>query len=429
MATVKFLLKGKGESSSIYVRLRDGRQTDVMVTTGYLIDSDKWNPKKEEPRQLASNQDKLNLSTKLNKLKAEIKSSLNMDKGSGVDIKKDWLERVISEFKNPELKGGSIRLIDAIKNYQNELNVKINPRTQRKISKATINGFNTLISRIERFEAGTRKIYLLSEIDLKFHKSYMQHAQDHLMLSINSIGKDLRQIKTVCLDARDKGLLINRQVESRKFNVPKEPTMFVTLNEDEINLIYQSQLDQNYLKNARDWLIIGCWTGCRVNDLMKLSISNIQKDNNEREFIRYIQSKTNKQIDLPIHPHVKSILKRRGGFPRPISDVKFNKYIKEVCKEVGFNQVIKGSKQNSKTQLKEVGMFEKWELIKSHTCRRSFATNHYNKLPNKVIMAVTGHSTEKMLLQYIGEVENNHLQDFMNLWGGGFNTRRKWKNG
>jgi hypothetical protein len=31
-------------------------------------------------------------------------------------------------------------------------------------------------------------------------------------------------------------------------------------------------------------------------------------------------------------------------------------------------------------------------------------------------MAVTGHSTEKMLLNYIGETENTHLDDFMTIW-------------
>ena len=73
-------------------------------------------------------------------------------------------------------------------------------------------------------------------------------------------------------------------------------------------------------------------------------------------------------------------------------------------------------RQNPKTHLKETGYFEKWELVRSHIMRRSFATNHYNKLPNKVIMAVTGHATEKMLLNYIGEVENDHIQDYMEFW-------------
>ncbi len=31
-------------------------------------------------------------------------------------------------------------------------------------------------------------------------------------------------------------------------------------------------------------------------------------------------------------------------------------------------------------------------------------------------MAVTGHATEKMLLNYIGETENDHLEDFLSAW-------------
>ena len=31
-------------------------------------------------------------------------------------------------------------------------------------------------------------------------------------------------------------------------------------------------------------------------------------------------------------------------------------------------------------------------------------------------MAVTGHATERMLLNYIGEVENDHIQDYVQFW-------------
>ena len=151
---------------------------------------------------------------------------------------------------------------------------------------------------------------------------------------------------------------------------------------------------------------------------MKLTKSNIFKTTNGREFIRYVQSKTNKQVDIPIHQDIKDILNRLGDFPRPISDQRFNEWIKLVCKDekVKMNDLVHGSKQNKETHKKEVGTFEKWELIRSHTCRRSFATNHYHKLQNKVIMAVTGHATEKMLLNYIGETENEHIEDFINAW-------------
>jgi integrase len=254
-------------------------------------------------------------------------------------------------------------------------------------------------------------------LDLTFHSEFVKFLRNHENLSQNSISKDIKQIKTVCTDARDKGYSINDQVLSRKFNAPLEPTLFVTISEDEIKAI-KNFSGPNYLKNARDWLVIGCWTGCRVNDLMALNKKNIILNNKGQRFIRYTQSKTGKQVDLPIHPDVREIIERLGDFPRAISDVKFNKWIKDVCREAGLTQDIFGTKQDPNSHKKITGTFKKYELIRSHTCRRSFATNHYNKLPNKLIMAVTGHSTEKMLLNYIGETDTAHLDDFISIWEG-----------
>jgi integrase len=340
---------------------------------------------------------------------------LNEDKGA-VSINKDWLNHAIAVYKNPSIDNEEILLMDAIKEYQSEMTTKINTKTGKPISKLTIKNFNTTLMRLEKFEQFKKHQYLLHEVDLTFHSNYKKFATSKLGLAINSIGKDLRQIKTVCLDARDRGYNIDRQLESRKFNAPSEPTLFVTLTESEIHTIKEHEFKQNYLSNARDWLIVGCWTGCRVSDLMELTNENIMYKNNGQKFIRYTQSKTGKQVDLPIHPQVNEVLERLGGFPRAISDAKFNVYIKEVCQKAGLTQLVKGTRQNPNTHKKETGIFEKWELIKSHTCRRSFATNHYSKLSNKLIMKITGHATEKMLLNYIGETETDHLDDFMNVW-------------
>jgi integrase len=77
---------------------------------------------------------------------------------------------------------------------------------------------------------------------------------------------------------------------------------------------------------------------------------------------------------------------------------------------------MKGEKMNPKTKRKETGTFQKYELITSHICRRSFATNHYTLLSNKIIMRVTGHATERQFLDYIGEIDDNHLEAFENLY-------------
>jgi integrase len=418
MATINYLLKGKNQYASIYVRVRDGRKTDLIVSTGYSIEPKHWSEANGKVKQTASNKEKLNLSNDLEKLQRKISDSLNEDKGNGTPINREWLNDVILKFKNPLLESKTELLADMIEAYKEELKNKVNRSTGRKTAPATLRNFNTTLSRLEKFEAFKKAKFKIHEIDLTFHADYIKFATNKLELSVNSIGKDLRQIKTVCLDARDKGYEINKQIESRKFNAPSEPTTFVTLNEFEIERIkkHQFKKETGYLDNARDWLIIGCWTGCRVNDLMKLTKNNILLTPQGKRFIRYTQSKTGKQVDIPVHTHVQDIIERLGDFPRPISDVKFNEYIKDVCKLVGITDEVNGTKQNPKTHKKELGAFQKWELIRSHTCRRSFATNHYNKLPNKLIMAVTGHTTESMLLSYIGETENDHLDDFFNVW-------------
>ncbi len=408
MATIKFLLKGKNDLSTIYVRLRDGRTTDLTVSTGYSIDPDFWNDKKGEVRQTARNNDKLNLQKTLTDLERFIADELNDYKRSGTSVNREWLDLTIQKSKGLIVGEESTYLGDLLKRYQSILNAR------PVLVSSTIRGFNTSMSRLKKFEEHKKKRFLIHEVDLTFYEDFVSFFRKN-GLSENSIGSTIKHFKTVAFDARDRGIKISEQVVSRKFSVVQEKTIFTTLNEIELDKIRTFE-GANYLENARDWLIIGCWTACRVNDLMALTNDNIQTHISGKRFLRYTQSKTGKTVDVLLHNHVIEIIDRLGGFPRAISDTKFNEYIKELCLKVGLTYEVHGTRQNPKTHRKETGMFPKWQLIRSHTCRRSFATNLYKQLPNKTIMAVTGHATERMLLNYIGEVENDHLEDFSALW-------------
>lgn len=429
MATIKFILRGQNELLNIYIRLIDGKKTDIKLNTGFVIESKYWNESKNQiieletlkpartkvVKELTFEQKENELQklarikevrTSIEKLNEDITNDLRTAKAQSIELNRQWLENVILKSKGL-LKDESTLFYDLIEDYQSKI--------KGKVSDGTIRNYNTTLQRLKRFETEVKKQYHIKEIDLSFHTLYERILRTKMSLSINSIGKDVKQFKTVLLDAKDNGIQINEQALSRKFKVTSEKTIFTTLSENEIERIKEFT-GADYLENARDWLIIGCWTGCRVGDLMNLTNDNIQTTVKGQKFIRYTQSKTQKQVDLPIHSDVIEILERLDSFPRPISDQKFNDYIKLVCKEIGLTEIIYGTRQNPKTHIKETGNFEKWQLIRSHCMRRSFATNHYNKLPNKLIMAVTGHATERMLLNYIGETENDHIDDFLSVW-------------
>ena len=92
---------------------------------------------------------------------------------------------------------------------------------------------------------------------------------------------------------------------------------------------------------------------------------------------------------------------------------KVNKYIKEVAREAGIIEKIEISYvENSEKKTKIV---EKCELVKTHTARRSGATNMYlAKIPTIAIMKITGHKTEKEFMKYIKITEEESAMELMN---------------
>lgn len=408
MATVTFLLKGKNNPCTIYIRYKDGRNTDITVSSNYVIDKNHWSlPKK----YLKKPEDHFKLDKDLRSLKERILNARNESISSKIIKDKNWLNSTINSNFDDAIKNNT--LIELIEEYRQKLRFKAQ-NGKIGVSEGTIKNYKTTIERLKKFEIYIKTNLFLENINLDFHNDYIQFAGEHLKLAPNSIGKDIKQIKTVCIDARDRGFEINNQVLSRKFYAPSEKSMFVTLDKRELGILMKFN-GPDYLNNARNWLIIGCWTGCRVNDLLNLDKDNLITYNNT-ELIKYIQQKTGKTIIVPIHEDVKKILHKNNQFPRRISATKLNEYIKELCKQAGINEKVVGVKKNPETKLNEKGNYHKWELVKTHIMRRSFSTNQYNILPNKIIMAVTGHATERMLLNYIGTSDLEHLDNYVKAW-------------
>lgn len=55
MATIKFIVRGKSETASIYVRFKEGRLFDVTAKTNYIIDSNDWSETKGQPKKVEIN--------------------------------------------------------------------------------------------------------------------------------------------------------------------------------------------------------------------------------------------------------------------------------------------------------------------------------------------------------------------------------------
>ena len=116
----------------------------------------------------------------------------------------------------------------------------------------------------------------------------------------------------------------------------------------------------------------GSYTGMRVGDLINLDF-NIVGD-----YIQYKQEKTGRRVAIPVTDKIRKYLHEVESIS---SDVLLNRHIKTCCKLAGISN---------------------WKKVTSHTMRRTLATNDFILgVPNKFIMAITGHQTEKSFMKYI----------------------------
>lgn len=422
MPTIKFFIKGNSDPSSIYLRFSHGRKYDFKKTTTLLINPNYWSKTKGNVKQIAENKEKLNLQNKLNDLRSYVLNDFNEVYSNGGIINSDWLNTSLKTFLNQNTNVDFNYFTDYAKYFYDNLGNKVLKSGKTGVTGATIRKYKTIRNKIKDFEKYKKKRLLLQDVNMKFHKDFIYFLHNVQKLNYNTTGKYLTFIKTICLDAKKYGLKINPEIESDQFRATKEKVSFITLSETEINKIYNKSFkDKPYLENAKKWLIIGVWTGARVSDLL-----NFTKKNIKNGFIEYTAIKTNQKIILPLHQQVREILENNNGkFPRKISSQKFNDYIKKVCELVEINEEVEGSKtinintsSNGKKKVfrKVKGTYKKYDLVSTHICRRSFATNHYGKLPTPVIMAVTGHTTEKMFLSYCGKTASDNAETLNNFW-------------
>ncbi len=416
MANIKINIISKTNPSNLNIRFYHGREIDCNTQSNILIDPNLWSNKLQSLKPSADKRLKKHYSEKITKIKNHITLSFNDDFSEGKTINSKWLKRILQELQQRPIgtDDHTKYFVPYIRLYIKKSKTRLNLRTGKKISKSSIKKYTTTLTRVLAFQKIINKNLLLSEIDLGFHNSFTNHLKIDHKYSNTYINKILSDIKTIVKDAKVKGYMISPEIDSPKFTFKKDPSIDTYLNNEEINTLFHLDLSKKEkLDNIRDLFIIGLRTGLRISDLKRIHDFHFGKN----VILISNTEKTNSIVEIPIHPQVSSIVKKREGIlPRVVSDQKFNLYVKELCSDAGFNQKILGRLMNPETKRKEKGYFEKYKLISSHTCRRSFATNLYGKIDDKTIMAITTHKSHKQFLDYIKTTQKEHIKKLSEYW-------------
>lgn len=423
MASGKYLIQTDNDWNTIFFRFKQGNQFDIKTSTGLQVPKGRWSDTKQEILATKEIHYK-ELNVKLKEFQAFIRKEYEDTKLSDttVLINSKWLKENISVFFNRETEDEKINeklfFTNFIDSFIEEAKTK---RTKRgaPVKSRTIQYYNTALNKITAFESFISAKLKLNEINLSFHEKFIDYLENEEHLNDNTIGGFIDTVKQFCANADKKEITVCKDYKLTEFYSPSNKTKDIYLKDSEINEIFNTKFEQDYLDNSRDWFIIGLRTGFRVSDLLQLTKDNIQDG-----FIYKTTLKTEFPVIIPIHEQVQDILdKRKGEFPRKISDQKFNLYIKEVAKIAGLTEHTEGAKMVSsvdskkkKISRKKFGIYPKYELVSSHSCRRSFATNLYGKIDTLTIMKITGHNSEKVFLDYIKITPKEYAEKLKAHW-------------
>ena len=270
----------------------------------------------------------------------------------------------------------------------------------KPISKTTILAYKRTIKILKEFEESNKYPISFESITMDFYYNFITFLKEK-NFTPNTIGNYIKTLKVFLSDATEKGINTNLTYKNKNFIKPTGESFQIYLNEEELSRMINLDLSKNKkLDNARDLFIIGAYTGLRVSDFNNLSKDNIEIQNGYK-LLNLIVTKTNRPISIPIHPKVAGIItKNSGNFPKKMSDQHINKSLKEIGKLAGINTKISYNINKGGNVIKETKY--KYDMITNHTGRRSFCTNAYiNNMPTLDIMAISGHTTEKVFLTYI----------------------------
>ena len=337
------------------------------------------------------------IDTTVSELKVLVLDSFSKEHISNID--KDWFKNLVYEYFHP--KESAELPTDLLKYFRFYLSNKKN-----EIKESTFKRYRTILKQLEQYYKDNKISSInLKSVNLDFQRNFERYCNDK-GYSINTTGKSMKVIKSVCKNAFVNGLEISHQLDSIK--IKKEDTSDIYLSLEELDIIRDLDLNGD-LDAARDWLLISCFSGQRISDFKTFKAKNIF----ERQGVSLIelkQQKTTTPIVIPIHSELKRIVEKWDGeFPPKFTDSVYNKHIKSVCKIAEINEIMPGKIKMSVNGVQRGvdGDYPKYKLITSHVGRKSFATNLYGVYSTPLIMSATGHKTEQNFLKYIGKTQSH----------------------
>ena len=406
MPSFSYRIKSKDDKQvSIYISFRPQNSKSVFSRTGFTVHPSQWSNSKKRAKPVSP--ELKNLNNKLSELEIFLADRLNEDINLGVEITNKWLKKQIDRFNNKVPTTDLSYLLNLMDDQIDNLHLKKAKDGSMGLKRNTVKGYKDFREVLVKYEEHIDSKIKINGFGKEEFDGFVKWLSEDKNYAKGEIGRKIKRLKGLLKYGAGKGIKLGISLEAIDKEYSYKPKKYINvISEDEFFKILNLKGLPPYLENVRRWLLIGLNIGQRISDLQKIIKKDIRYDSDGIALIDVVQVKGEEPVTIPVilNPLI-DILKHK--FPYPISDQKFNDYMKVVCKRAGIDQIVKGYKMNPTTMRKELVEAPKYKLLASHDMRRSFATYHFDKgVSVNLIMKITGHKRESTFYEYIGRNPN-----------------------
>ncbi len=410
MYNYKFYISDKPNlngTHSIKLRYYEDRHARVQIDTGIEVPLKYWNKEKsflKKSKEVGSEYVQL---TQMDSLANQIVSSYQ---NQGKPLSKKLFKK---QFEEGEPSVNQKPLQDFFTEFDNYLESK-----KGKVVKDVIKDYNSLKKHLEGFQEFSGIIIDFNVFDYHFYQEWTDYLAYHAPLKNggvgmknNTIGKLVKNLKAFLNDRMRRNRI--KPIDLSAFKVVQEEVDHIYLTDDEIQAIADVDCKEDKeLEKVKDFFVVGCLTGLRFSDISRIRPEYLDNEG----FLNIRQKKTSGRIVVPLRKQVKAILNKYSGYAPDIDSFTFNRRIKELGDSAKLHQKVEI--EHKRGTIKEAQLLEKYKLISSHTCRRSFCTNAYlNGIDVQLIMKISGHKSEKAFRRYLKISNYEAAQKLKEAWG------------
>jgi integrase len=299
---------------------------------------------------------------------------------------------------------------------------EIKSRSHPKIKQ----NYRMLVSKLEIIEKQFGCTIMPAMISSVFWNHFVPFLADQ-GLKYSTIGHVKANLITVLNWSSKYGVKLNPSYS--EVDIPNYIPSKISLTPDEISHIYHFKIgkEETYnfrqkkvqklrknkietLERVRDMFVLGCNLGQRYSDLVRISPENFRNGQ-----FSIVQQKTGNKCFVPINTlsidaRITFAILERYNYHAPYTgDINnYNSYLHQLLYHIGedFLEEVHIDNKINGVIMRETK--HRYQLISSHSARRSFATiNTLRNIPRSKILRATGHSSEKAFVRYICYDEEN----------------------